>query len=94
MRKTFIALSAVLLTGWCISNSYGEAQPDRPPGVPVEAWIAINQTTGFVVFGPDQSISRPPAHSPPALRGYFVAKYKGTWMRLEALPGDGSFRFR
>jgi hypothetical protein len=60
----------------------------RPPGVAVSAWMPILPRLGFVV---EQPASR--RHGSTPARGYFMARRRGGWLRLDPIPQDARLRW-
>ena len=83
MRKVLIATSLVCglaLAAACVA-ALAESAPDRPPGIPQEQWLSINDSLGVAVdstatLGPNGVLSR-------RFQGRLMAKVGGKWVMVD-----------
>jgi hypothetical protein len=95
--KTVAALLLILASTVTVHLAVGGSEPDRPVGVAVQNWIAINDKLGFVVVSPETypavTADQQPLLLAPAASGYFMARGAVGWQRLkivEPLKGPGA----
>src|SRR5688572_18281232 len=93
-----LVLPGVLIAGILVCSVKAQPGVTRPPGVPMENWIAISDSVGIVVatvppaptlyrFDPDQPGGPPGPNAIPlgnrSLRGVLMAKQNGLWNRVD-----------
>ena len=44
-----LVLAGALIAGMLVSSGKAQTEVDRPPGVPIENWIAISDSVGIVI---------------------------------------------
>jgi hypothetical protein len=80
MTTTMLAL---LLIGSAATRDGHAATESMPFGVSHDNWIALGEDVGFLI------VQESEADGVPSLRGYFLARRDGSWMRLDS---EGGFR--
>jgi hypothetical protein len=75
-----VALAIVFAAGF---QSCSYLFPSPPRDVSAESWIALGSGWGFVVVEPGPWSNARIAPNYPTVTGYFMARRKGVWVRLE-----------
>ena len=92
MKKVVGLVVVACLVAATLPLARAESEGARPEGVSAEAWIPLGTDAGFVItsVSPQSGLSNCTRHSgwstcgePNAsLNGVLVARYNGTWVRL------------
>jgi hypothetical protein len=61
--------------------------PSSPPGVAAQDWVPFGDAGGFVVVHDKSSVATAPAAD--TVRGYFLVRRHGAWLRVDAAPNYG-----
>ena len=97
--KSLACLLLVIVVGVvAIPHAFGERAATRPPGVPANNWVPINEQFGIVLVSPGPSDAPPQVVTGdprvlmvgPASNGYFMVRRGNVWTRLSISerPGD------
>jgi hypothetical protein len=100
LNKTLAGFLLVIVGVVAISRAFGERAPSRPPGIPANRWVSVNEQLGIVLILPNAQDSKPqvaPHAADPAILlvgppsyGYFMFRRGDVWTRLSVAerPGD------
>ena len=85
MKKVFgLALVTAIVLG-IVPHARGIDAPMVPPGIDAGSWVPMGDSAGFVISNRDS----PTGSASPVgvVRGYFMVRRSGTWLRVDAAPG-------
>lgn len=92
-RVTAVLLSlavASLAFVWRAQGA-GASVPSPPPRVSATDWIPITQNLGFIISEGSELVRNP--QPKPSVRGYFVSRQHGGWLRLDSIPQVARLRW-
>jgi hypothetical protein len=78
MNKVFGLLIATALVVGIVPYARSVDTPVLPPGISASNWVAMGDAAGFVITNSRTA----------SLKGYFMARRGGTWVRIDSAPED------
>jgi len=64
-----------------------DSPSSTPPGVSSKNWVAMGESAGFVMTGAANDLKDGLRSSPNVIRGYFMIRVRGDWVRADLTPG-------
>ena len=81
-----VALAMAICVG-VIPYARSIGTPPVPPGIDASRWVAMGDSAGFVINKDDSPMGSAAAVG--VVKGYFMVRRSGAWMRIDSAPGYG-----
>jgi hypothetical protein len=85
-----LSLVAAVVIGIIPYARSGDA-PSVPPGVSARNWVPMGEQAGFVVTSSGNDLRNGLRSEPNVLKGYFMLRHDGVWVRVEPGPAQGLY---
>jgi len=90
-RTTALLLAAAVVGGIIPYAARSGNAPSAPPGVAAHNWIAMSEQAGFVITGGANDASNGLRSEQNVVKGYFMLRRDGVWLRVEPGPAPGVY---
>lgn len=90
-RMTALLLTAAVILGIIPYVARSGNAPSVPPGIAAHNWVPMGDQAGFVVTGGANDSSNGLRSEPNVLKGYFMLRREGVWLRIEPGPAPGVY---
>jgi hypothetical protein len=87
MNKALSVLLLVAIAAGIVPYAHSLGTPSPPPGIAADKWVAMGETAGFVITRADNDFRRGLSREPNTLKGYFMIRVKGAWLRVDTTAG-------
>ena len=87
MNKVFGVLLLVAIAAGIVPHAHSLGVPSPPPGIAADNWVAMGETAGFVITKADNNFRQGSRSEPNTLKGYFMIRVKGAWVRVDTTAG-------
>ncbi len=89
-RLAGLIVAGAVIVGIIPYARSGDA-PAVPPGVAAHNWIPMGERAGFVITSAANDYKNGLRSEPNVLKGYFMLRRDGVWLRMEPGPGPGIY---
>jgi hypothetical protein len=89
---SLLLVSAIAIAA--IPCARGLGNPEAPPGVTADHWVAIGNAAGFVITDTGNDLRKGLRTEPNVVKGYFMVRPAKTWVKVEAGPENGVYQTR
>jgi hypothetical protein len=86
--------AALMLAIAAVPLARGLGAPATPPGITADHWIAMGDSAGFVITDTANDLHDGLRSEPNIVKGYFMIRRTGTWVRISAGPDAGLYKAR
>jgi len=87
MNKALGVLLLVAIAAVIVPYAQGLGTPSPPPGIAADNWVAMGEAAGFVITKADNDFRQGLRSEPNSLKGYFMIRVKGAWVRVDTTAG-------
>jgi hypothetical protein len=77
MNRALSILLVIAITAVVVPIARSVGTPTPPPGISQSDWIPLGDAAGFVIAA---------AAAPNTVKGYFMARREGAWVRVDSSP--------
>ena len=89
MNKVLSLLLVTAIAVGIIPYAHGVDTPLVPPGVSADHWISMGAAAGFVITGGGNDLQKGFRTENNVVKGYFMIRAKGAWLRVDSGPEVG-----
>jgi hypothetical protein len=87
MNKVLSVLLLVAIAAGVVPYAHSLGTPSPPPGIAADNWVAMGEAAGFVITKAGNDFRRGLSSEPNTLKGYFMIRVKGAWVRVDTAAG-------
>jgi hypothetical protein len=87
MNKALSVLLLAAILAGIVPFAHSLGTPSPPPGIAADNWVPMGESAGFVITKADNDFRHGLRSERSALKGYFMIRLKGTWLRVDTAAG-------
>lgn len=87
MNKALSVLLLAAIAAGIVPYAHSFGAPSPPPGISPNHWVAMGEAAGFVITKADNDFHQGLRSEPNTLKGYFMIRVKGAWLRVDTTAG-------
>jgi hypothetical protein len=92
MNKILTLLLVALVAIAAMPHARGLGNPEPPPGIRADHWIAIGEAAGFVITDTANDLRKGLRNEPNVVKGYFMVRPGKFWIKAEAGPESNVYQ--